>query len=227
MIDPRSTLAATKSSSFLSGLEEGAKDSILAAAEIRRISAKQNITTGGHSATVLFLVQDGRVRYYHVTKGGDLVLLAWLGPGDVIGLGALVKGPMKYMATAEATSNCELLVWKQPLIRELLIEHPLLGENALRIALGYLRNYVDRHIALATTSAEKRLAGSLLRLGEQSREIHSNGIEIQVTNDQLAALADISPFTACRVLSNWARAGTVSKKRGRVFLHAPEALMID
>ena len=97
MIDPRTAVAATKSSSFLSGLEEPAKDSILAAAEIRRISAKQNITTGGHSATLLFLVQDGRVRYYHVTKGGELVLLAWLGPGDVIGLGALVKGPMKYI----------------------------------------------------------------------------------------------------------------------------------
>jgi CRP-like cAMP-binding protein len=138
-----------------------------------------------------------------------------------------MKRPMKYMATAEATSDCELLVWEHPLIRELLSQHPVLGENALRIALGYLRNYVDRHIALATKSAEKRLAGSLLKLGEQSREVHPNGIEIRVTNDQLAALADISPFTASRVLSNWARAGTVSKKRGRVFLHAPEALMID
>ena len=31
------------------------------------------------------------------------------------------------------------------------------------------------------------------------------------TNDELGALADISPFTASRLVSNWARAGTVSK----------------
>jgi CRP-like cAMP-binding protein len=105
--------------------------------------------------------------------------------------------------------------------------HPLLGENGLRIALGFLRNYVERHVGLITKTAEERLAETLLRLSDQSGEVHPDGIEIRVTNDQLGALADISPFTASRVLSNWGRAGTLSKGRGRVLLHAPEALMID
>jgi CRP-like cAMP-binding protein len=227
MTDPRSTTLAAPCSSFLKGLEEPAMHAILAAARIRRISAKHNITSEGHRATHLFLVQSGQVHYYHLTKQGEAVLLAWLIPGDVIGLGALLKSPFAYMATAEATSDCELLAWEHSVILKLVSEHPLLGENGLRIALTYLRSYVQRHIGLVTKTAEGRLAETLLRLGDQSREVHPDGIEIQASNDQLGALADISPFTASRVLGKWADAGILSKGRGRVVLHAPESLMID
>jgi CRP-like cAMP-binding protein len=80
---------------------------------------------------------------------------------------------------------------------------------------------------LVTKTAEDRLAETLLRLGDQSGKVRPDGIEIRATNDQLGAFADISPFTVSRVLSNWVRAGAVSKRRGRVLLNAPEALMTD
>jgi CRP-like cAMP-binding protein len=227
MINSRSASAAAKSSTFLAGIEPAAVHAILAAAKIRRISAKHAITTRGHPATHLFLVQSGRVRYYHLTKQGELVLLAWLVPGDVIGLVALLKSPSAYMATAEATSDCELLVWDRAVVRNFVSLYPLLGENSLRIALGYLRNYIERHIGLVTETAEERLAKTLLKLGHQSGAVHPDGVEIRATNAELSALADISRFTASRVLSDWARAGTVTKGRGRILLHAPEALLID
>jgi CRP/FNR family transcriptional regulator, nitrogen oxide reductase regulator len=227
MIHSRSALPVTQTSPFLKGLEEPATRAILTAARIRRISAKHNITSGGHRATHLFLVQSGQVHYYHLTKQGESVLLAWLAPGDVIGLGALLAIPSAYMATAEATSDCELLTWEHSVIRKLVSEHPLLGENGLNIALGYLRSYVQRHVGLVTKTAEERLAETLLSLGEKSGEVHSTGIEIHATNDQLGALADVSPFTASRVLGKWARSGILSKERGRVLLHGPESLMMD
>jgi CRP-like cAMP-binding protein len=227
MISSRSASAAAKSSTFLTGLEQTATRAILSSAQVRRISAKHNITTGGNEATHLFLVQRGRVHYYHLTKQGESVLLAWLVPGDVIGLGAMLKSPSAYMATAEATSDCELLAWEHSVIRKLVSRHPLLGENGLHIALGYLRNYIERHIGLVTKTAQERLADTLIKLSDKSGEVHPNGIEIRATNDQLGGLADISPFTVSRVLRNWVGAGILSKGRGRVLLHAPEALMID
>lgn len=219
--------AAARPSSFLAGLEQPATQTILAAAKVRRISAKQQITSRGHRATHFFLIQRGQARFYHLTKQGESVLLAWLVPGDVIGLVALLNSPLAYMASAEAISDCELLAWERPVIRRFVSRYPALGENGLHIALGYLQGYIDRHIGLVTKTAEERLAGALLRLSEQSSEVHPKGIEIRVTNDQLGALADISPFTVSRVLRKWAGEGILSKKRGRVLLHAPEALLID
>jgi CRP-like cAMP-binding protein len=221
-----STLSAVGSASLFTGLEQTATHDILRAARIRRISAKRNIITAGHHATHLFLVRKGGVHYYHLTKQGELVLLGWLVPGDVIGLVALLDGQSTYMASAEATSDCELFAWEHSAIRKLAGGHPLLAENGLRIALGYLRNYMQRHVGLVTKTAQERLAETLLKLSDQSGEVHPNGIEIRATNDQLAALADISSFTASRALNSWVRAGVLSKGRGRVLLHAPEALMI-
>ena len=227
MVNSRSASIAALSSSFLVGLERPAAHAILAAAQIQRISAKNNISTEGCRATRLFLVQSGRARFYHLTKHGELVLLAWLVPGDVIGLVATVKNPPPYMATAEAISDCEVLAWEHSVIRKLVSLHPLLAENALRISLGYLRTYMERHVGLVTKTAEERLAETLVRLSDQSGQFHPEGIEIRATNDELGALSDISPFTASRVLNNWVQAGAVSKGRGRVLLLAPEALMVD
>ena len=222
----RSASIAALSSSFLAGLEQPAADAILAAAQIQRISAKRNISTEGCQATRLFLFQSGRARFYHLTKQGELVMLAQLVPGDVIGLVTIVKSPLCYMATAEAISDCEVLAWDHSVIRNLASLHPLLAENALRISLSYLRTFIDRHTGLVTKTAEERLAKILVRLSDQSGQFHPEGIEIRATNDELGALADISPFTASRVLNNWVRTGAVSKRRGRVLLLAPEALMM-
>jgi CRP-like cAMP-binding protein len=227
MISSRSPSAVSGSCAFLAGLEQSAMHAILDAAEFRRVPAKHAVTTGGNPASHLFLVQSGRVRYCHLTKKGDLVLLAPLVAGDVIGLVTLLKDRFAYMATAEAASDCELLVWDRARIRHFVSRYPQLNENGLRIALGYLRNHIERHVALATDTAVERLAKTLLKLGQQSGHIHSDGVEIRATNDELSALADISRFTASRALSDWVRTGTISKGRGRILLHAPEALMID
>ena len=227
MVNSRSASIAALSSSLLAGLELPVVHAILAAAQIQRISAKHNISTEGRKATHLFLVQSVRAQFCHLTKQGELVVLAWLVPGDIIGLVAILKNPPPYVATAEAISDCEVLAWKHSVIRKLICLHPLLAENAFRIALGYVRAHIGRHIGLVTKTAEERLAETLLRLSDQSGQFHPEGIEIRATNDELSALADISPFTASRVLNNWVQAGAVSKNRGRVLLLAPEALMID
>jgi CRP-like cAMP-binding protein len=227
MITSRRSSGGSVSSTFLAGLDLEETRAILDAADVRRVPAKQAITVGGHPACRLFLLQSGRARYSHLTKNGELVLLAQLGPGDVIGLLTLLKSPSTYMATSEAVSDCDLLVWDRTVVRNFASRYPHLTENGLRIALRYLRNYVERHVGLVTETAAERLAKTLLKLGHQSGEIHPDGVEIRTTNDELSALANISRFTASRALSGWARAGTISKGRGRILLHAPEALMID
>ena len=219
--------ATAGAANLLAGLEQPARDAIVAGGRIRRVTAKSEIITGGHRAAHVFQIQSGQVRYYHLTKQGNLVQLAWMVQGDVLGLAAMLEGPSVYMASAEAISDCELLTWDQSTMRKLVSLHPMLGENGLRVALGYLRNYIDRHVGLLTKTAEGRLAETLFRLGGRSGEVHPGGIEIRATNEQLSALADISRFTTSRVLSNWVRSGTVSKGRGRLVLHNPEALMVD
>ena len=212
---------------FLTGLDEQKIDAIFAAAHQKQTTANQTIVRSGERASELYLLRRGRIRYYKATKSGEEVLLYWLTPGDIFGLGSLLENPSNYLGSAEAICKCELYVWDHTTIRRLWHLYPRLGENALRIVLKYLKHYAERHVGLATQTAEQRLANVLLGLAQRTGKVGSNAVQIDATNEQLGSLADISPFTTSRLLSGWGRRGLVSKGRQKVFLHAPEALPIE
>lgn len=227
MTDSRATLPAVGTSRFLEGLEKSAIESIVAAAQVRQIAAKRTILTEGEPASHLFLLRTGQARYYKLTKAGNEILLHLLLPGDVFGLGTLLKHPPDYLGSGETLSDCELLAWEHTNIRKLAKDYPQLAENALRIVVSYLKSYSDRHAGLVATSAQQRLAAALLNLGHRTGRVNPHGVEVEATNAQLSALADLSPFTTSRVLGRWERDGSVSKARGKVLIHSPEALIVD
>jgi CRP-like cAMP-binding protein len=227
MTDSRATLPAVGTSRFLEGLEKSAIESIVAAAQVRQIAAKRTILTEGEPASHLFLLRTGQARYYKLTKTGNEILLHLLLPGDVFGLGTLLKHPPDYLGSGETLSDCELLAWEHTSIRKLAKDYAQLAENALRIVVSYLKSYSDRHAGLVATSAQQRLAAALLNLGHRTGRVNPHGVEVEATNAQLSALADLSPFTTSRVLGRWKRDGSVSKARGKVLIHSPEALIVD
>jgi CRP-like cAMP-binding protein len=212
---------------FLADLDQRAVDKILSTASRQQSPARQQLLSAGQPATHLFMLRSGRVRYYKITKSGNEIVLHMLGNGDVFGLGTLLKQPTSYMGSAEALSECDLLVWEHTSIRTQAAAHPQLAENALRIVLQYLRSYVDRHIGLVSTNAQHRLAITLLDLGHRTGRVLPNGVEIAATNEQLGSLADISRFTTSRLLKGWERSGAISKGREKVVIHIPEALATE
>src|SRR5215470_9029294 len=97
---------------------------------------------------------------------------------------------------ASTVSECEFLVWDHNTIRRLARAYPQLTENGLRLALHYVRRYMKRHVNIVTKSSKARLALTLLHLATEAAVVQPSGIEIDITNEQLSSLADISPFTA-------------------------------
>ena len=109
-------------------------------------------------------------------------------------------------------------------MRALLDRYPRLCHNALSVASGYLDWYIATHAALVSETARQRLANVLASLVQQIGSDVSDGVELQVTNEELANAANITPFTASRILSEWHRNGTLKKHRGRIVLHSPKRL---
>jgi CRP-like cAMP-binding protein len=212
---------------ILTGLRSSAVEAILAAAQKKQAPAKRLLVIAGEPATELFLLVQGRVRYYKTTKAGDEIVLGILVDGDAFGLGTLLASPPPYIANAETSSECDFLTWKHATIRELAAKYPELAENALRIVLRHLKQYAERHARLLSETAEQRVASTLIALSERIGRTRPDGVELNVTNQQLSSLADVSPFTASRLLNGFVRAGAVSKQRAKVVIHMPEALMAE
>jgi CRP-like cAMP-binding protein len=207
-------------------MEKAALQQILQVAEVKRLGPKTNIVFSGDRPESLYLLRTGKARSYALSESGTEILLLWIVPGDAIGLVSLLPNPPSYLASAMTISECEFLVWDHSTIRRLAKAYPQLTENGLRVAVHYLQIYMKRHADIINKKAESRLAETLLHLATHVGELRPSGIAIDITNEQLSSLSDISSFTASRFLSKWERQGALCKERGRVTLLAPESLMV-
>jgi len=210
---------------LFSGLQDQEIKTIQAAATRRRFDGSRIIVTANETATSLFLVVTGCVDYYVTNEAGRDILLRRLAAGDVFGVGSFLSKPMGYIGTAKAVEDIQVLEWKDRMIRQLAKAYPQLAENALRTVLRYLALYAKRHIGLVSNTAQERLACALSSLGSRTGHAVPTGIEIGIKNEELASLADVSFFTASRVLKDWDRHGVVEKSRGKVIIRSPEKLL--
>jgi CRP-like cAMP-binding protein len=226
---PVSGIAALPSglkSRFLEGLSSRDREIIRAAATERRYLANSVVTNQGNPAEHLFLLTSGRARHFFITQEGHKTLLLWLTPGNIFGGAAFLVRSSKYLVSTETLKDSSALVRDRTTMRRLASQHPRLLENALVLASDYLAWYVADHAALVCHSAHQRLAQVLIGLsGVIGREV-PGGIEFDATNEELASAANISPFTASRLLSEWQTSRAVIKRRGKILLRSPERLIL-
>ena len=52
-----------------------------------------------------------RAPHYKATESGEEIALQLLIPGDIFGIGTLLRRPITYMGNAETISDCDILVW--------------------------------------------------------------------------------------------------------------------
>lgn len=213
-------------SHFLDGLPQADHKTILAAATRRRFIANSVITNQGQPANYLFLLTNGLARFFFVTEEGRKLLFRWLGPGDLFGGRAILSNPSSYLFSTETVTDSSALVWDRPTIRSFVERTPRLLENALLTASDYVGWHVTSHISLACHTVRQRLAQVLVTLARTIGQETPDGVELQITNEELANAANITPFTASRLMSQWQRERALVKRRGKVLLQSPERLLM-
>jgi len=208
------------------GLDSKTVKLLLAAASPRRYSAPCVITHQGHPADYLMLLWKGRARYFYQAHNGRKMILMWITPGDIFGGAALVFQPSNYLVSTEAVSGSVVLAWDAPTIRDLARRFPKILENALTLALEHVTWYTAAYSSLTSRTARERLAHILVGLAPSIGRRTAGGIELDVTNEELAHSANITLFTVSRLLSDWQNAGAIRKRRGRLILRSPEKLFL-
>lgn len=222
-LEPASVALSLKSR-FLEGFSPLDLKVILAAAKRRHFLPNSVVANQDNPADHLFLLTKGRARFFYNTSEGKKVILLWLTPGEIFGGSALVPYPTVYLVSTETVKDSSMLVWDRATLRNLASRYPRLLDNALPIAYDYLAWYVADHVALIGHTARQRLARVLVCLAQTIGKRVSEGYEFDATNEELAAAANVTPFTASRLLSGWQSEGVVSKSRGKVLLRSPDRL---
>lgn len=212
---------------LLAGFAPGELKTILSAARQRRYLANSVITNQGHPADYFFLLTSGRARYFYATPDGRKVILMWLPPGEIIGAAALLSEPCEYLVSTEAVKQSTVLVWDRTTIRALATRYHQLLENTLLVTFDYLTAYRAVHVSMTCHSARQRLAQVLAHLATGMGKKVRGGIELDVLNEELANEANVTPFTASRLLRQWQGQGILRKSRGKLLLRSPERLFLQ
>src|SRR5262249_53575930 len=219
-------LTGTPKSRFLGGFSPSDLKVILAAARQRHFAANSVVASQDNPAEHLFLLTRGRARFFFNTPEGKKVILFWLTPGEIMGAAALVSIPSLYLVSTETLKDSSMLVWDRASLQSLTARYPRLLENALLLTYDYLAWYVAAHVALVSHTARQRLAGVLICLARTIGEKVADGFQFDATNEELAGAANVTAFTASRLLNEWQSNGAVVKHRGKVVLRAPERLFL-
>lgn len=211
---------------FLAGLPPDDVGAIVSAATHRKYRASSVVINQEDSAGRFFLLTSGRGRQFVITSDGRKILLQWLTAGQVFGGAAILSNPIQYLASTELLSDSCALVWERQTIRKLVSRYPALLDNVLSIAVTEnIAWSTAAHISLSSEDAHGRVAHLLVSLASAIGEATAAGVEMQITNEDLAEGANVTVFTVSRCLNDWQRAGILTKRRGKILLQKPELLL--
>jgi len=214
-------------SAFLEGLAPHEATAVLAEASHRRYRAGAVISYEGTPADYFFMLARGRARFSLLTPEGKKILLMWLPEGEVFGVAAMPSRSYNYIVSTETVRDSTILIWDKATIRRLARRYPQLMENLIDTSIQYLTFYAATHVALTSHTASQRVARILLHLAEGIGRPVFNGLELDITNEELAQAANVTQFTASRLLSEWQRKHALIKARGKIVLRSPAKLSLN
>lgn len=215
-----------KRTSFLSGMEPGARRALMARGRRRLYEKGEVVFAQGDAGATMLMIETGRVQVSTVSESGQQVLLGHLGAGDVVGEMALLDGsPRSATVVASGPVTGSLVTFAD--FEAFLVAEP-------KVLFG-LTIELARKLKAANALAENRalddgrvrLARCLLDLAERWGEPAADGgIRIREVFPQgtIGLMSNLSRESVNRALRAWAREGLVATEDGHLKLLAPDAL---
>ena len=165
----------------------------------------------------LYGVVTGRVRISASSAAGREVFLNIMEPGDTFGEIALLDGRPR-TASASATAPSELLIVTREQFLGLLAREPQLTDHLLRLLCARLRWVSGFAEESALLSVPARLARRLLSLGKLHGHETPAGIELKVSQDEVARFLGLSRQIVNQYLQTWKARRWVDLGRGRIVI---------
>jgi CRP/FNR family transcriptional regulator, cyclic AMP receptor protein len=210
---------------FWSLLDPEAAAALTARGARRSFRRGEALMHTGQVASDVLIVRAGRVKVSATTTGGRTVLLAFRGPGDLVGeLAALDESPRS--ASIAAIDPVDVLALAHADFRTVLSERPDVARALLRVLTERLRDADAKRVQLAAYTTMGRVAFCLLELCERFGEPAEGSVDIQLplSQDELAGWAGASLESVGRALSSMRGLGWVQTRRRAITVLDQDAL---
>ena len=197
-------------------LDEQEMATIAAAAPMRQFAQGELLYSPTQPMETLFILKQGRVRIFRVSPDGRALTTAILTPGTIFGE-MLVLGQQMHDNFAEALDPVTVCVMTRSDVQRFLLSDARIAARISEI-LGNRVSQLERRLSdTVFKSVPQRVATTLCLLADQEpRRLLARGIQVQLTHEQVAALAGTSRETTTKILNEYAGQGLVHLGRGRI-----------
>jgi CRP/FNR family cyclic AMP-dependent transcriptional regulator len=191
----------------------------------RRFRKGQALFHQGASSDRVVVLLGGRVKVSTVTEEGKEIVLAFRGPGDLLGELSAIDGEPR-SATVEAIEAVEALAIAAPDFRSYLLAHPEVGVLLLQMLSRRLRDADRKRVEYGAYDTVGRVAARLVELVERYGEPGSGGLRIglPLSQEELAGWTGASREAVSKALQALRKVGWVRTERRRITVLDLEAL---
>ncbi len=202
--------------SLLAGLPARLTTDLFANARPVRLAADKVLFLAGDSGDGCYRIEDGLLKVAMMSRSGAERILAFFGPGGVVGELAIIDGRPR-SASVVAVRDTTLSFLSRAAFDDFAGKHPEVYKYLLTLIASRLRE-TDSVIAAGSFLPLKgRVAVTLLDLAEHfGQDVGSGRIVIRqkIGQADLAAMAGIARENVSRILNDWKRRKLVSRLSG-------------
>ena len=210
-----------------SGLPTHLSRELFARAQVVRLAAGRVLFWEGDSGDGCYRVEDGLLKLTMISKSGTERILAFHGPGAIVGELAIIDGlprPMSAVAVRDAVLNFV----SRTEFEAFAEKHPELCQSLLRLLTKRVRESDKMLAATSFLKVKGRIAQTLLELAEYfGQEVGPGRIVIgqPISQYDLAAMVGTAREYVARTLSNWQRRKLVSRRPSGYYCLENKALL--
>jgi CRP/FNR family transcriptional regulator, cyclic AMP receptor protein len=177
------------------------------------IKADEVLFVAGDAGDGCYRIEDGLFKVTMVSRFGKERILAFLGPGALVGELSIIDGQPR-SATAVAMRDSALSFLSRDAFADFAQKHPEVYESLVRLLATRLRE-IDNVVAAGSFLPRRgRVAYTLLELAKHfGQDIGSGRVLIRqkIGQSDLAAMTGVVRETVNRILNDWKRCRVVSR----------------
>lgn len=179
----------------------------------------------GQPSRAVFIVCEGQLKLSTVSSEGRTMILRLSGPGDLLGLSAILN-ELPYEVTAETLEPTVLKSVRRADFLEFLRTDGEIGTKTAQVmAKEYREVFLDARRLALSGSASGRLARLLLEWASAAaRGKHELRFTMALTHEELASMAGTSRETVTRLLNQFERASLIVRHGSSLLILSPDGL---
>jgi CRP/FNR family transcriptional regulator, cyclic AMP receptor protein len=202
--------------SLLSGLPEHLSANLFGSATPKQLTADEVLFLAGDDGDGCYRIEDGLLKVTMMSRSGTERILAFLGPGAIVGELSIIDG-LPRSASVVAVRNSALCFLSRAAFEDFTKKHPEVYKSLVTLLATRLRE-TDAVIAAGSfLPLRGRVACTLLELAQDfGQDVGSGRIVIRqkIGQSDLAAMAGIARENVSRILNDWKRRKLVSRLSG-------------